>query len=130
MNALMRVTAMNLVIVCLLVIAAGCGGAPAPTIDVTGLWSVSYAGHLPPASELTLTQIENKVTGTFKDHDGFGGMIEGKVSGNTIKYLHTGYPMDYRIKAECTINGSSMSGKWSDTRNDGGAQSGVRQWGP
>ena len=132
MKAVIRVMVVSIVAICLLTTLVGCGKRqPAPTVDVTGLWAVNYKNQSPPRSKLTLKQDKRgKVTGTFEDFDKYRGKIEGNVSGTTLKYVHLGYPQDYRLKVECTVSGNSLSGRWSDINRKGDVMNGTRQWGP
>ena len=106
-----------LAIACLLLV--GCGTAAstpsakvAPTVDVTGRWSGTYATNVGPMPvELTLKQNDANVTGDAHiagdswTTSTYKGAIKGTVSGNTFSYTYPGGG------GEVTVNASQMQGR-------------------
>ena len=88
--------------------AAGAGGE-APTVTVTGEWSVTVdAGGQDIALTMVLSQEGATVTGSVQSPFGEGNITEGSVSGNSLSLTMVVGGMDVTMSG--TVEGEGMSG--------------------
>ncbi len=97
--------------------AATLASVPAPGSQASfeGTWQVTWSGGAGGSTEITLTQVGNRVTGRYPYEN---GTITGTVTGSTLRGTWTQTNGSGRLEIVLSADGHEWSGTWSDPARD------------